>query len=444
MKDYHYFQSFEGHEGAILAVSFTPDGKWVASGGEDGKICFWEKTSLARCWQASPRPILALAFHPQEPKIACSNEHGVTLWNYAEKRWIMSLDSPSWVSCLSFDSSGQWLAFGTYDRSVVLWKMQGDETTLLLAGHTQEITALAFCPNNTKLVSASADKTMRLWDTRQGQCLLSLQGHTSVVTAVSFCKDGKMASSSWDRTVRVWNTLSGECLRILRHSQAVTDVLFCEDGKILSVCGWDDSLGKGASVVSLWDWKEGQCLEQWYCAQSITKMDVSPDRTRFVCADSSGFLHTSDLAFEKKEEVNLPCIVAVDDDEWILRLIQAALKKEYRVLPTLEAEEGLALARKEKPVLLILDVMMPQMDGWTLLQKLRMESTLAITPILFLTALDSPENRMQGLRLGATDYMTKPFQGNELLVRVHSILQWRHQIEKTLREKWTEEQNADF
>jgi CheY-like chemotaxis protein len=127
-------------------------------------------------------------------------------------------------------------------------------------------------------------------------------------------------------------------------------------------------------------------------------------------------------------------ILVVDDDEWILRMVSTVLRNErYEVITASDGEEGLATALTTRPDLIILDVMMPKMDGWTLIKQIRSMPDFSFVPVLFLTALDSSKDRVHGFRLGADDYLPKPFQAEELVVRVATALRRRAAMEKGLR-----------
>jgi DNA-binding response OmpR family regulator len=113
-------------------------------------------------------------------------------------------------------------------------------------------------------------------------------------------------------------------------------------------------------------------------------------------------------------------ILVVDDDPALLEIIQSSLRQDsYEVTVAFNGEEGLRLLAESKPHLLILDIMMPSMDGWELCSRVRKISTI---PIIMLTALGSQEDIVRGLRAGADDYLVKPFQRNELLARVSAVL----------------------
>jgi len=113
-------------------------------------------------------------------------------------------------------------------------------------------------------------------------------------------------------------------------------------------------------------------------------------------------------------------VLVVDDEVNLLHSVAYSLRKEgHEVLTAADGEEALSKARAEKPDLLVLDIMLPKMDGFEVCRRLRAESTL---PILMLTAKDSEIDRVVGLELGADDYLTKPFSMRELLARVKAML----------------------
>jgi len=127
-------------------------------------------------------------------------------------------------------------------------------------------------------------------------------------------------------------------------------------------------------------------------------------------------------------------ILVVDDDEWILRMVTTVLRSEkYELMTASDGEEGLATAQSTRPDLILLDVMMPKMDGWTFIKQLRSMQDFAFVPVIFLTALDSSKDRVLGFRLGADDYLPKPFQAEELVVRVATALRRRTAMEMGLR-----------
>jgi len=113
-------------------------------------------------------------------------------------------------------------------------------------------------------------------------------------------------------------------------------------------------------------------------------------------------------------------ILIVEDEPKIARLARDYLEKNgYRVLVAGDGDSGLAMARREKPDLLVLDLMLPGMDGLDVCRALRRESDL---PIIMLTARAEETDRLIGLELGADDYISKPFSPRELVARVRALL----------------------
>jgi two-component system response regulator MprA len=117
----------------------------------------------------------------------------------------------------------------------------------------------------------------------------------------------------------------------------------------------------------------------------------------------------------------MPTILIVDDDLKLLKMLQRTLVYEnLTVLTASSGEEALAVIDEKSPDLLIVDWMMPKMDGITLIRQLRSEKNKTL--VLMLTARDAIENRVNGLESGADDYLVKPFAPAELVARVHSLL----------------------
>ena len=115
-----------------------------------------------------------------------------------------------------------------------------------------------------------------------------------------------------------------------------------------------------------------------------------------------------------------PRILVVDDEMPIIDLLSYNLKRaNYEVLIAMDGEEALAQARQEEPDLIILDLMLPGVDGLEVCRALRRECDV---PIIMLTARDAEVDRVVGLELGADDYVVKPFSVRELLARVRSVL----------------------
>ena len=113
-------------------------------------------------------------------------------------------------------------------------------------------------------------------------------------------------------------------------------------------------------------------------------------------------------------------ILVIDDDRNILAIIELYLKKAgFQVYTCADGTSALAAFHETKPSLVVLDIMLPGRDGWAVLHDIRMESE---TPVIMLTAKGDTGDRVQGLELGADDYISKPFDAKELIARIKAVL----------------------
>jgi two-component system alkaline phosphatase synthesis response regulator PhoP len=118
-----------------------------------------------------------------------------------------------------------------------------------------------------------------------------------------------------------------------------------------------------------------------------------------------------------------PQILVVDDDPDIVRLVRAYLEKAgFQVLTAHDGETALHILRRDCPALLVLDLMLPDRDGWDITRLIRADPSLAQLPVIMLTARIDDADKIIGLELGADDYITKPFNPREVVARVRSVL----------------------
>ncbi|RJO65551.1 MAG: DNA-binding response regulator [Candidatus Omnitrophota bacterium] len=124
-------------------------------------------------------------------------------------------------------------------------------------------------------------------------------------------------------------------------------------------------------------------------------------------------------------------ILIVDDEKDIARMLEYNLKKEgFRTVSCYDGEEALHRARKEKPGLIILDLMLPGMDGLEVCKVLKKDPAVSAIPIIMLTAKTQETDKVVGLEVGADDYITKPFSPRELIARVKAVLRRSGEKEK--------------
>lgn len=129
-------------------------------------------------------------------------------------------------------------------------------------------------------------------------------------------------------------------------------------------------------------------------------------------------------------------ILVIDDDLAINELIRVNLELAYyTVISAYDGNKGYALAKQEEPDLIVLDVMMPEVDGYTVAKRIRENPSTKDIPIIMLTALNMLQNKAQGFNIGVDDYLCKPFEMEELLMRVKALLKRSNNIPKSVAVK---------
>jgi WD40 repeat protein/serine/threonine protein kinase/tetratricopeptide (TPR) repeat protein len=158
-----------------------------------------------------------------------------------------------------------------------------------LAGHTDEITGLAFSPDGLRLASGSWDKTVRIWDLSSGETILTFAGHHQMATCVAFSPDGRLLASGsgrWEERqpgeLKIWEALTGkEIHNLTGHKDAVTSVAFSPDGKRLASGNYDGTL-------RLWDVLTAKDIQTIRVGSSIKSISFSPNGRRLASGDHDG------------------------------------------------------------------------------------------------------------------------------------------------------------
>lgn len=125
-------------------------------------------------------------------------------------------------------------------------------------------------------------------------------------------------------------------------------------------------------------------------------------------------------------------ILVIDDEQTINELIKVNLELAgYKVIQALDGIKGFALSKQELPSVIVLDIMMPEVDGFTVAQRIRQNPETKNIPILMLTALSQLSDKVKGFDIGVDDYLVKPFEMEELKVRIRALLKRSRQIPET-------------
>lgn len=230
-----------GHSKEVWFALFSPDGKQILTGSEDGTARLWTaQGELAATLSGHTDQVLSAAFNASGTRVATASKDGtVRLWR-SDGSFIESLQAHSGlVSSVSFSPDGQRLLTAGGDNTAKLWRVDG---TLLktLEGHSHWVTLASFSPDGSLIATASLDNTLRLWDA-EGAPLAVLEGHTGWPAMFAFSPDGsKIVSAGWDGTARLWSA-GGEALATLEgHTRSVNSAFFSPDGQYLLTSSYDN------------------------------------------------------------------------------------------------------------------------------------------------------------------------------------------------------------
>ncbi|MBI3463360.1 MAG: tetratricopeptide repeat protein [Planctomycetes bacterium] len=206
-----------GHKQYMSAVSFSPDGKWLASvdhGDEFLRVWDLETASELKVLPTRLHWTLSLRFSPDGRLLAAGGgNRNIEIWDTTTWKLLRTLPMGSWgpVWSVVFSPDGKTLATSSSGGPVTLWDVTTGAAKSTLQGHTGAVRAIAFSPDGKTLVSTSDDRSVKIWDLELGIERMTLAGHTAQVSSVAFDPaDGTLYTGSEDTTVRVWREAKGE------------------------------------------------------------------------------------------------------------------------------------------------------------------------------------------------------------------------------------------
>jgi WD40 repeat protein/serine/threonine protein kinase len=261
---------FRGIQGAVLAVSFSPDGRRLAATGRDGLFRIWDTTveQGPRILRRHTGQATSVVVSPDGRHFASSGAGGhVRVWDAVTFREIRAWKASSeFVYAVAYSPDGQRLATAAGDSSVRLWEARTGRELLVCKGHTGDVMGVTFSPDGREVASATwmPDPAVKVWDARTGKEIRTLPGQR----AVAYSPDGKYLASF--RTVsdgqapeirtevRVWEAATGRLVHTFRRPDSTLFALaFSPDGKRLAAAG-----GHTLSMkeICLWDLGSGQEL----------------------------------------------------------------------------------------------------------------------------------------------------------------------------------------
>ena len=258
-QQYVHTDTLRGHTSWPGKIAFKDNGTLISVGQEDETLRAWNVATGRQRWSKDVGDrVTDVALPSHDPFFIAyagfSQNLNIRMRYSDDGDWRGKVAGhTSQVSSLAFKPNSYVLASGSYDNTVRIWDV-GDNTNLrhvrTLRGHTGTVNSVAWSPDGRVLASASTDGTVRLWNPDNGINFAVLRGHTEVVTSVAWSPDGRiLASGSYDDTIRLWDPDTLGTLRVLRgHTANVWELSFHPNGQTLASGTHTD-----ADSPRLWD-----------------------------------------------------------------------------------------------------------------------------------------------------------------------------------------------
>jgi len=258
-----------GHRERIFSVDFSPDGKLLASAGDDLTIKLWETSNWRETASLTGhgQQIRSVAFSPDGRTLASGGyDRFVKLWDVAERRELSTIRGHGGrIYNVAFSPDGKTLATASDDHTAKVWNVAADVSPITeLKSHTNEINAAVFSPDGKTIATGSDDQTIKLWDANTGRELKTLVGHNARVQSLAFSPDGnRLAASDRQGAVIFWDAATGQPqLKIPVYQGEAIGLAFSPDGNKLAVAGYGEIYSTKLPIygVTLLDANSGQRL----------------------------------------------------------------------------------------------------------------------------------------------------------------------------------------
>jgi WD40 repeat protein len=226
------------HGDRILCLAYSPDSQMLAAGGGNDPVRIWNPKTGELIREIQEPWAHAMAFTVSgETLLVAGYQKKIRLWNFKLNKENGQLEGhKATVKALAVSPDTSTIASGSQDGIVILWDMVNKRKVIELAAHTDEVTALAFCPDkdSSLLASAGSDRVIKLWNTENNQVKLKLDGGCGVL-ALAFSPDGKaLYSAGDDNLIRRWDVAAGKQTGVYKGHDDIIVSLIAHDNAVIS------------------------------------------------------------------------------------------------------------------------------------------------------------------------------------------------------------------
>lgn len=303
------FKLLEGHRDSVKTVTFSPDGRFLASSGNDKTILVWDwqknqKFSLQRRvdnpFDKVNKDINSLFDNNLSQMFKPSDPFQDLEKMFQKLDGIIQPSSEKRINSVAFSPSRMLIASGGDDKTVKLWSLSDQKEIASWTGHSDKVYSVAFHPKGEILASGSDDKNIKLWSVKTGEVISTLQGHKDKVLSVKFSSDGKILASGGgenDKTIVLWNIAEKRSMTLKGHSDWFGGVLSVDISAKNNFIA-SASKDKTIKIWQIQDGKEIFTLSEH--TDHVNSVSISPNNPLLASGSDDKTLKLWDL---KKREV---------------------------------------------------------------------------------------------------------------------------------------------
>ncbi|MDT3674680.1 DnaJ domain-containing protein [Microcystis wesenbergii] len=306
------FQTLKGHQANIGAIDISPDGKIIASAGEDQTIKLWQRETgkLIYSFVGVNEPIQTLAISPNGKSIIAGGLDGrISQWQLETKQYKSSFfarvnapDSHNGVILqLAFAANETFIVSASNDKTLRIWSYYTGELKRTLIGHEEAVNTCAISPDSQIIASGSDDKTIKLWRFDHSYAYQTFIGDRAAVNSLAFSNDGQyLISGGGDKTIKIWDIKTGEIIKSWQaHEQAIISIAVNPHRHLIA--------SASRTEIKIWQGQTGELIKT---LRVTAPLKFSPDGQFLITGSYGGKVKIWSEILEKLE------ILPPDSEDW--------------------------------------------------------------------------------------------------------------------------------